>query len=99
MIGTESALETVSFYVNGKWESAGDRTMHPVTNPATGDAIAQVAYASAADVDRAVQAAQGLPCRSYCNNVWQTPREENTSRPEQIGARGATVGVVIVGIK
>jgi malonate-semialdehyde dehydrogenase (acetylating)/methylmalonate-semialdehyde dehydrogenase len=57
MIGTESALETVSFYVNGKWEGAGDRTMHPVTNPATGDAIGQVAYASVEDVDRAVQAA------------------------------------------
>jgi malonate-semialdehyde dehydrogenase (acetylating)/methylmalonate-semialdehyde dehydrogenase len=57
MIGTESALETVSFYVNGKWEGAGNRTMQPVTNPATGAAIAQVAYASVADVDRAVQAA------------------------------------------
>jgi malonate-semialdehyde dehydrogenase (acetylating) / methylmalonate-semialdehyde dehydrogenase len=57
MISTESALETVSFYVNGQWEGAGSRTMHPVTNPATGAAIAQVAYASVADVDRAVQAA------------------------------------------
>ncbi|HEY6391997.1 MAG TPA: aldehyde dehydrogenase family protein, partial [Bryobacteraceae bacterium] len=57
MIGTESALETVSFYVNGKWEGAGNRTMQPVTNPATGAAIAQVAYASVADVDRAVEAA------------------------------------------
>ena len=57
MIGTETALETVSFYVNGKWEDAGNRPMFPVTNPATGAAIAQVAYASAADVDRTVQAA------------------------------------------
>ena len=57
MIGTEAALETVSFYVNGKWEDAGNRPMFPVTNPATGAAIAQVAYASAADVDRTVQAA------------------------------------------
>jgi len=57
MIGTEAALETVSFYVNGKWEGAGNRPMMPVTNPATGTAIAQVAYASAADVDRTVQAA------------------------------------------
>ncbi len=57
MIGTESALETVHFYVNGKWEGAGNRAMHAVTNPATGAAIAQVAYASAADVDRAVEAA------------------------------------------
>jgi len=57
MIGTESALETVSFYVNGQWEGAGSRTMYPVTNPATGAAIAQVAYASVTDVDRAVEAA------------------------------------------
>ncbi|HEV2690610.1 MAG TPA: aldehyde dehydrogenase family protein, partial [Bryobacteraceae bacterium] len=57
MIGTESALETVSFYVNGKWESAGSRPVMPVTNPATGAAIAQVAYASAADVDFTVKAA------------------------------------------
>ena len=55
MIGTESALETVSFYVNGKWEGAGNGAMHPVTNPATGEAIAQVAYATVTDVDRAVR--------------------------------------------
>ena len=57
MIGTEAALETVGFYVNGKWEGAGNRPVLPVTNPATGAAIAQVVYASAADVDRTVQAA------------------------------------------
>ena len=57
MIGTEVALETVGFYVNGKWEGAGSRPVLPVTNPATGAALAQVAYASAADVDRTVQAA------------------------------------------
>jgi len=57
MIGTESALETVAGYVNGKWEAAGSRPVLPITNPATGAAIAQVAYASAADVDRTVQAA------------------------------------------
>ena len=57
MIGTEAALETISFYVNGKWEGAGNRPVLPVTNPATGAAIAQVAYASVADVDRTVQAA------------------------------------------
>jgi malonate-semialdehyde dehydrogenase (acetylating) / methylmalonate-semialdehyde dehydrogenase len=57
MIGTEAALETVGFYVNGKWEEADGRPVLPVTNPATGAAIAQVAYASAADVDRTVEAA------------------------------------------
>jgi len=57
MIGTESAIETISFYVNGKWESAASKPAMPVTNPATGATIAQVVYASEADVDRTVKAA------------------------------------------
>jgi malonate-semialdehyde dehydrogenase (acetylating)/methylmalonate-semialdehyde dehydrogenase len=55
MIG--AAIETVSFYVNGAWEKPGGRTMGPVMNPATGETIAEVPYATAADVDRAVRAA------------------------------------------
>lgn len=47
----------MSFYVNGQWESAGNRKLAPVTNPATGAEIAQVAYATAEDVDRTVRAA------------------------------------------
>jgi malonate-semialdehyde dehydrogenase (acetylating)/methylmalonate-semialdehyde dehydrogenase len=57
MIATETATQTVSFYINGKWEDRPNQSLHPVTNPATGDVIAQVAYADASDVDRAVQAA------------------------------------------
>ena len=57
MIGTESSLQTVSFYVNGKFTSAEGRPVMPITNPATGAEIAQVAYASAADVDRTVELA------------------------------------------
>jgi malonate-semialdehyde dehydrogenase (acetylating)/methylmalonate-semialdehyde dehydrogenase len=57
MIATETATQTVSFYINGKWEDRPNGPLHPVTNPATGDVIAQVAYADTADVDRAVQAA------------------------------------------
>ena len=57
MIATETATQTVSFYINGKWEVRPNRPLMPVTNPATGDVIANVAYADAADVDRAVQAA------------------------------------------
>lgn len=55
MIGT--ATETVSFYVNGAWEKPSGRTLGPVMNPATGETIAEVPYATAADVDRAVRAA------------------------------------------
>jgi malonate-semialdehyde dehydrogenase (acetylating)/methylmalonate-semialdehyde dehydrogenase len=57
MIATESPLKTVSFYVNGNWTNAEGRPVMPVTNPATGREIAQVAYASAADVNRTVELA------------------------------------------
>jgi malonate-semialdehyde dehydrogenase (acetylating)/methylmalonate-semialdehyde dehydrogenase len=57
MIASQPSVETVSFYVNGQWESAGNRKLMPVTNPATGAEIAQVAYATVEDVDRTVQAA------------------------------------------
>ncbi|MBI3207291.1 MAG: CoA-acylating methylmalonate-semialdehyde dehydrogenase [Candidatus Solibacter usitatus] len=49
-------IANVRFFVNGQWESP-EREMHPVTNPATGNVIAQVPYAADADVDRAVRAA------------------------------------------
>jgi malonate-semialdehyde dehydrogenase (acetylating)/methylmalonate-semialdehyde dehydrogenase len=57
MIASQPTVETVSFYINGQWESAGNRKLAPVTNPATGAEIAQVAYATAEDVDRTVRAA------------------------------------------
>ena len=57
MTATEIATQTIGFYINGKWEDRPNRPLMPVTNPATGDVIAQVACADAADVDRAVQAA------------------------------------------
>ena len=57
MIASQPSVQTVSFYVNGQWEDAGNRRLMPVTNPATGAEIAQVAYATADDVDRTVRAA------------------------------------------
>jgi malonate-semialdehyde dehydrogenase (acetylating) / methylmalonate-semialdehyde dehydrogenase len=57
MIASQPSVETISFYVNGQWESAGNRKLAPVTNPATGLEIAQVAYATTADVDRVAKAA------------------------------------------
>ena len=47
----------VKFYIGGSWEDAPARTLHPITNPATGETIAQVPYATADDVDRAALAA------------------------------------------
>jgi malonate-semialdehyde dehydrogenase (acetylating)/methylmalonate-semialdehyde dehydrogenase len=57
MLATEIAAKYLSFYMNGQWAEAGNRDLHKVTNPATGATIAQVPFATAADVDRAVQSA------------------------------------------
>ncbi len=57
MIATETAIRELKFLVNGSWESLPGCALHPVTNPATGEIIAQVPYAAAADVDRAARAA------------------------------------------
>jgi len=57
MIATESAVQTIRFLVDGKWEAPHGREAHPITNPATGAKIAEVLYATEADVDRTVRAA------------------------------------------
>ncbi|HEY4358455.1 MAG TPA: aldehyde dehydrogenase family protein [Acidobacteriaceae bacterium] len=44
-------------YINGAWTEPGSASFES-TNPATGDLLAHVAQASAADVDRAVKAAR-----------------------------------------
>lgn len=55
MVGTET-ISKLGFLVNGKWETA-ESNLHPVMNPSTGEVIAEVPYAGADDVDRAVRAA------------------------------------------
>ncbi|HLY16520.1 MAG TPA: CoA-acylating methylmalonate-semialdehyde dehydrogenase [Bryobacteraceae bacterium] len=57
MTATETAVRTVKFYTNGNWEEPQGCALHPITNPATGQVIAQVPYATADDVDRAARAA------------------------------------------
>ena len=57
MIATETAVRTLAFFINGKWEEARERALHPITNPSTGQATAQVPYATADDVDRTARAA------------------------------------------
>ena len=57
MIATDSAVRTIGFYINGAWEKPDGKDFHPVTNPATGGVLAEAAYATASDVDRAVRTA------------------------------------------
>ena len=54
---TETRIASAGFLIAGKWESP-NRDLHNVTNPSTGEVIAEVPYASTQDVDRAVKAAQ-----------------------------------------
>ncbi len=49
-------IASASFLIDGKWESP-QRDLHNVVNPSSGEVIAQVPYATAQDVDRAVTAA------------------------------------------
>ena len=57
MMATNSTVENLGFYVNGKWERPQGCTLGTVTNPATGATIADVPYAGEADTDGAVRAA------------------------------------------
>jgi malonate-semialdehyde dehydrogenase (acetylating)/methylmalonate-semialdehyde dehydrogenase len=45
-------------YINGDWVESNSTTFGDVWNPAKGEKIAQVAYGTAADVDKAVKAAK-----------------------------------------
>jgi malonate-semialdehyde dehydrogenase (acetylating)/methylmalonate-semialdehyde dehydrogenase len=47
----------IKFYTNGAWVDAPGRALHPIANPATGEVIAQLPYATAADVDCTARAA------------------------------------------
>ncbi len=57
MIATQSKIETVSFYIDGVQEKPEGRATQQVINPANGEVLADVAFATAADVDRAVRSA------------------------------------------
>jgi malonate-semialdehyde dehydrogenase (acetylating) / methylmalonate-semialdehyde dehydrogenase len=50
-------VQSVSYAIDGRWEKPAGRACGQVTNPATGAVIAEVPFATAADVDRAVRSA------------------------------------------
>ena len=56
MVATETSAHTLKFFEAGQWVEATG-TQHPVTNPATGQVIAHVPYATAEDVDRVARKA------------------------------------------
>ena len=54
----EQALPLMKNYINGEWVESDSTTIGDVWNPALGEKIAQVAYGTANDVDKAVKAAR-----------------------------------------
>ena len=52
------SLPLMKNYINGDWVESNSTTFGDVWNPAKGEKIAQVAYGTAADVDKAVKAAK-----------------------------------------
>jgi malonate-semialdehyde dehydrogenase (acetylating)/methylmalonate-semialdehyde dehydrogenase len=51
-------VPTIKNYINGEWVKSTSTTLGDVWNPARGEKIAQVAFGTKEDVDRAVQAAK-----------------------------------------
>ncbi|NNE43665.1 MAG: CoA-acylating methylmalonate-semialdehyde dehydrogenase [Gemmatimonadetes bacterium] len=56
-MSVETGVEKLKDFVDGKWQAPLTTEFAPVHNPATGQVIAEVPLGTAADVDRAVQAA------------------------------------------
>ncbi|WP_417611201.1 NAD-dependent succinate-semialdehyde dehydrogenase [Parasphingorhabdus sp.] len=49
--------DKLQFHIDGEWIDIGDRDVHHVVNPATGEVISDLPKASKADLDRALDAA------------------------------------------
>src|SRR5438132_11964234 len=57
MADVSVAVRRIDYLVDGKWDAPQGTALHPVTNPATGQVIAEVPYATKEVVDRTVEAA------------------------------------------
>ena len=52
------SLPLMKNYINGEWVESNSKEIGDVWNPAQGEKIAQVAYGTSEDVDKAVKAAK-----------------------------------------
>jgi succinate-semialdehyde dehydrogenase/glutarate-semialdehyde dehydrogenase len=69
----DTSLLKTQAYIDGQWADADDKSTFAVTNPATGEVIAQVANVGAAETKRAIAAAdvamklwKALPAKERC---------------------------------
>ena len=55
---SDKGLLKTQAYVDGQWIDADSGETHPVTNPATGETIAEIAKCGTAETRRAIEAAE-----------------------------------------
>src|SRR5208337_2350463 len=72
-------VDLLKFYIDGEWTSPAQHKTLPVVNPATEEAMYEVALGSAADVERAAGSAQ-LAFESFS----MTSREDRIALLERI---------------
>jgi betaine-aldehyde dehydrogenase len=70
------AVKTYQNYVNGQWVSAASGATFSVYDPSTEEVIAQVAEATAADVDKAVKAARA----AFDSGPWPATTAQDRGR-------------------
>src|SRR5262249_31891783 len=75
------AMNTMQFYIDGRWVDPVEARPFPVIDPATEQPIAQIALGSAKDVDLAVAAA-----RRAFETCSQTTREQRIELLKKIAA-------------
>lgn len=74
MTDSNQAYPELSLHIDGEWVGVGDRDVHHVVNPATGQTLGDLPLATAADLDRALDAAG----KGY--RVWRaTPAEQRAA--------------------
>ena len=65
---------TLTQHIDGEWLGVGSRATHPLVNPATGAVLGQVPLSDAADLDRALEAAD----RGF--KLWRAAPAEQRAR-------------------
>src|SRR5258708_12251690 len=70
------AVKTYQNYVNGQWTSSSTGATFPVFDPSTEEVIANVAAASASDVDKSVKAARA----AFDSGPWPATTAQDRGR-------------------
>lgn len=76
-------MDSKRLYIDGEWSEAANARYRAIVDPATGEAIANVAHASSDDTARAIDAAR----RAFDHGPW--PRLRAAERAHRLSALGA----------